>query len=171
MHTITQADLPCVSLPGYGAQDARQAQLQSQPLAFHCWTLFTALLFHPSAHLLCPLGLEEALKELKGKDNILPKLMGAGAAEYDGLHYMPLPACCSAPPSIPYSSELAVQRCWVDVVALWHCRLAAAVLQHEWLSHLWSAPVSVSSASVSVCLCVFVCVYVRMCCVCRQCQH
>jgi hypothetical protein len=23
-------------------------------------------------------GLEEALKELKGKDNILPKLMGAG---------------------------------------------------------------------------------------------
>jgi hypothetical protein len=26
-----------------------------------------------------PVGLEEALKELKAKDNILPKLMGAGA--------------------------------------------------------------------------------------------
>jgi len=39
----------------------------------------------PSCPLLLPAGLEEALKDLKGRDNILPKLMAAGSSNTDAL--------------------------------------------------------------------------------------
>jgi hypothetical protein len=108
----------------------------------------------PSCPLLLPAGLEEALKDLKGRDNILPKLMAAGSSNTDALFERELkkydPIKADVARNVQRNGELLLALSRDSQVGGWVggscCTLRAGVLVHreqwkcEWIAVRGSLP-------------------------------